>query len=143
MTVQDLPHVNASLNALSAVLLVTGYACVRHKKITAHKSCMFGAVAVTGSFLTCYLIYHFQVGSVGFSGRGMIRPIYFTILISHTVLAASLAVLVPITLVRALKGRIDPHRRIARWTLPLWIYVSITGIVVYGMLYHWVPPFGR
>jgi len=143
VTVQDLPHLNASLNALTTVLLLTGYACVRRKKITAHKACMLAAVVVAAAFLTSYLIYHYHAGSVRFTGQGIVRPIYFTILISHTVLAASLPFFVPITLVRALKGRIEQHRRIARWTLPIWLYVSITGIVVYLMLYHWFPPLAR
>ncbi|MFQ5500780.1 MAG: DUF420 domain-containing protein, partial [Phycisphaerae bacterium] len=126
---------------LTTVLLLIGYACVRRKKIIAHKTCMLAAAVVAAAFLTSYLIYHYHAGSVRFTGQGIVRPIYFTILISHTILAASLPVMVSLTLIRALRRQFERHRRIARWTLPIWLYVSVTGIVVYLMLYHWFPPF--
>ena len=130
------PTLNAALNATSAVLLSVGYRFIRRKQVTPHRICM-GAAAITSSlFLVSYLYYHAHVGSVRFQGTGWVRPVYFAILITHTVLAASLVVLVPITLARALKERFDRHRAIARWTLPIWIYVSVTGVVIYLMLYH-------
>ena len=136
MTVQDLPHVNASLNALSAILVTTGYVFIRRKNIRAHKACMLAAVAVSAAFLTSYLIYHFHVRSVRFDGPPTIRTIYLGILLTHTILAAIVPLLVGITVYRALKGRIERHRAIARWTLPIWIYVSITGVIIYLMLYQ-------
>ncbi len=136
MTVQDLHHVNASLNALSAILVMTGYVFIRRKNIRAHKACMLAAVAISAAFLTSYLIYHFQVGSVRFNGPPTIRTIYLGILLTHTILAAIVPLLVGITVYRALKGRIERHRAIARWTLPIWLYVSITGVIIYLMLYH-------
>ena len=136
MTVQDFPHINASLNALSAILVVCGFACIRRKKVAAHKACMIVAVGVSIVFLACYLIYHFQVGSVRFTGQGPIRSVYFAVLLSHTTLAATLPILISITVYRAVKNRIQEHRRIARWTFPIWLYVSITGVIVYVMLYH-------
>ncbi len=131
-----LPHVNASLNATSALLLTAGYFFIRRKRVTAHKICMVSALVVASLFLISYLTYHYHVGSVRFTGKGWIRPVYFSILISHTVLAATIVPLALVTLRRALKGRFDKHVRIARWTLPLWLYVSVTGVVVYWMLYH-------
>lgn len=136
MTVQDLPHVNATLNAVATVLIVAGFAMVKSKRIAAHKVCMLGAVAVSAVFLACYLFYHFNVGSVKYGGVGAIRAVYFFILISHIVLAAVVPVLVGITLYRAFRNQVDLHRRIARWTLPIWLYVSITGVIVYWMLYR-------
>jgi len=131
-----LPTVNAVLNATSAVLLVWGYTLIRGKQIQAHRKVMITAFATSCLFLVCYLIYHAQVGSVPFQGTGVIRPIYFSILITHTILAATVPVLAIITLRRGLAGKYDKHRRIARWTLPIWLYVSVTGVVVYLMLYH-------
>lgn len=131
-----LPHLNAFLNATSAVLLASGFIGIRRGKVGAHKACMLGAVGVSIAFLASYLTYHFQVGSVRFQKQGWIRPVYFTILISHTTLAVTLVPLVIVTLRRALRERFDRHKRIARWTLPLWFYVSVTGVVVYLMLYH-------
>ena len=130
------PALNALLNGTSAVLLVTGYRFIRRKQILQHRICMGSAVATSSLFLVSYLYYHVHVGSVRFQGTGWVRPVYFAILISHTLLAGSLVVLVPITLVRALKERFDRHRAIARWTLPIWMYVSVTGVVIYLMLYH-------
>ncbi|MCC6361876.1 MAG: DUF420 domain-containing protein [Bryobacterales bacterium] len=136
MTVRDLPTVNAVLNATASVLLVTGYALIRQGKREAHRKAMLAAFATSVLFLICYLLYHFQVGSVRFTKTGPIRTVYLTILATHTVLAAAVPVLAIITLQRALAARFDRHRRIARWTLPVWLYVSVTGVVVYLMLYQ-------
>jgi len=138
MTVQDLPTVNAVLNCTSAVLLGLGYHCIRRRQIAAHRACMLGAFAVSVLFLVSYLTYHAQVGSVRFSGTGALRGLYLTILASHSVLAAVVPPLAVLTVVRALRGQVDRHRRLARWTLPIWLYVSVTGVVVYLMLYHLV-----
>ena len=136
MTLRDLPTLNAALNGLSAVLLLLGYRFIRRREIAQHRACMLAAFGVSVVFLTSYLIYHAQVGSVHFPGTGWIRPVYFTILITHTILAATVPVLAILTLTRALQKRFDRHRRIARWTFPVWLYVSVTGVVVYWMLYH-------
>ena len=130
-----LPAINATLNSVSAFLLLCGYACIRRHKINAHKICMVSALTSSVLFLTSYLIYHSQVGSVEFTGQGWVRPVYFSILISHTILAASVVPLALVTLVRALREKFDRHRKIARWTLPIWLYVSVTGVVIYRMLY--------
>jgi uncharacterized membrane protein YozB (DUF420 family) len=130
------PALNAFLNATSAVLLAAGYVCIRRKRIQAHKTCMLLACACSAVFLVSYIIYHLQVGSVRFQGQGWIRPVYFTILGTHTVLAATILPLAIITLARALGGNFERHRRIARWTLPAWLYVSATGVIVYFLLYH-------
>jgi putative membrane protein len=135
ISVSQLPTLNAALNSLSAVFLCAGYLFIRAKNRDAHRRCMLAALACSTLFLISYLVYHFQVGSVGFKGQGWLRPIYFTILITHTILAATVPPLALITLVRALRERFDAHRRIARWTLPIWLYVSVTGVVVYLMLY--------
>jgi len=131
-----LPAVNASLNALAAVLLVTGWVLIRRRKIAAHRAVMLTAFGCSILFLTSYLYYHSHVGSVHFQGTGPVRTAYFTILISHTILAAAVPVLALITLVLALRGKFPKHRAIARWTLPIWLYVSVTGVVVYWMLYR-------
>ena len=136
MTVHDLPSVNAALNATAAVLLVWGYTLIRRKRIQTHRKVMLAAFATSSLFLICYLVYHAQVGSVHFPKTGAIRTVYFSILGTHTLLAATVPVLAIITLSRGLGGRIDKHRKIARWTLPIWLYVSVTGVVVYMMLYH-------
>ena len=133
--VHDLPAVNATLNATAAVLLATGYLLIRSGRREAHRKVMLTAFGVSIAFLICYLVYHAQVGSVRFQKTGFIRPVYFTILISHTVLAATVPFLAIFTLRRALKGQFPRHRRLARWTLPIWLYVSVTGVVVYWMLY--------
>jgi len=138
MSVQDLPTVNAVLNSTSAVLLGFGYRCIRRRQVAAHRACMLGAFAVSVLFLVSYLTYHAQVGSVRFSGTGALRGLYLTILASHSVLAAVVPPLAVLTVVRALRGQVDRHRRLARWTLPIWLYVSVTGVVVYLMLYHLV-----
>ena len=135
ISVSQLPTLNAALNSLSAVLLFAGYLFIRAKNREAHRRCMLAAFACSMLFLVSYLLYHFQVGSVGFKGQGWIRPVYFTILITHTILATAVVPLALITLVRALREKFDAHRRIARWTLPIWLYVSVTGVVVYLMLY--------
>jgi len=130
------PALNAALNASSAVLLSTGYLMIRRGRVLAHKSCMGLAFLSSTVFLISYLIYHAKVGSVAFRGQGWIRPVYFTLLASHTVLAAAILPLALITLSRALREQFDRHKRIARWTLPLWLYVSVTGVLVYFLLYH-------
>lgn len=134
--VRDLPAVNAGLNATSAVLLVWGHQLMRRKQIANHKKVMLAAFGVSVAFLICYLIYHARVGSVPFRKAGAIRAVYFTILISHTVLAATVPVLAVVTLRRGLKYQISRHRQIAKWTYPIWLYVSVTGVLVYLMLYQ-------
>ena len=136
MTVHDLPAVNASLNATATVLLLTGYSLIRQGKREQHRKVMLAAFGVSILFLICYVIYHAQVGSVKFQGQGWLRPVYFTILITHVILAATVPVFAVITLRRALKGDFAKHRKIARITYPIWLYVSITGVIVYLMLYH-------
>ena len=131
-----LPTVNAALNATAAVLLVWGYTLIRRKRIQAHRKVMTAAFVTSCLFLVCYLIYHYQVGSVRFQKTGAILTVYLSILATHTVLAAAVPVLAIITLRRGLAARYDKHRRIAHWTLPIWLYVSVTGVVVYVMLYH-------
>ena len=136
MTVTDLPALNACLNATSAVLLATGYVLIRRGRRVAHKRVMLAALVSSALFLTSYLVYHAHVGSVRFRGQGPVRTLYFTILLTHTVLAVVIVPLVAMTLVPALRGRFDKHRRLARITLPLWAYVSVTGVVIYWMLYR-------
>jgi uncharacterized membrane protein YozB (DUF420 family) len=136
LTVTDLPALNAFLNASSALLLATGYVLIRRGRRDAHKRVMLAALASSALFLTSYLVYHAQVGSVRFRGQGAVRTVYFTILLTHTVLAVAIVPLVATTLVPALRGRFDRHRRLARITLPLWAYVSVTGVVIYWMLYR-------
>jgi uncharacterized membrane protein YozB (DUF420 family) len=139
LSVADLPTVNAALNASSAVLLASGYRFIRRRQITAHKRCMLAACATSVLFLLSYLTYHYHVGSVPFRGLGWVRPLYFTILISHSILAAAIVPLAISTLLRALKGNFTQHVRIARWTLPIWFYVSVTGVIIYVMLYQLFP----
>ena len=139
MDVTGLPTLNALLNATSAVLLIAGYLCIRRRKVTGHKVCMLSAFVTSTIFLTSYLILRYYAGMTRFPGQGWIRPVYFTILTSHTILAAGIVPLVLITLSRALRGRFDRHARIARWTLPLWLYVSVTGVLVYWILYRLYP----
>ena len=136
ISITFLPTLNATLNSLSAILLVSGYVCIKRRKITAHKASMISAVVTSTLFLISYLVYHYYTGSHPFGRTGWIRPVYFTILISHTILAATIVPLVIVTLKRAWKGNFALHARIARRTLPLWLYVSVTGVVVYWMLYH-------
>ena len=131
-----LPSVDAFLNAVAAILLIWGYTLIRRKRIEKHRRVMISAFAVSTAFLICYSIYHFRVGSVPYRKTGPIRTVYFTILISHLLLAFTVPVLAIVTLSRALGRRFDEHRKIARWTLPIWLYVSITGVIVYVMLYR-------
>jgi putative membrane protein len=130
---------NASLNGLSAVLLAGGYAAIRNGKRQVHKRFMISAFVVSCAFLISYLIYHYRVGHVVFEGQGWIRPVYFVLLISHTILAVVIVPLILVTLRRAWLARFDKHRLIARWTLPLWFYVSVTGVIVYVLLYQVYP----
>ena len=136
MTVSDLPALNATLNGSSAILVVIGWILIKRGHRTAHRNVMLAACGTSLLFLISYLIYHAQVGSVRFTRQGPIRTVYFIILLTHTVLAAVIVPMVLITLSRGLKGRYDRHRRIARWTLPVWLYVSVTGVIVYLMLYR-------
>ena len=135
MTVHDLPAVNAFLNGTATVLLLLGYWLIRHKRVEQHRRVMLTAFGVSVAFLICYLIYHYAVGHVVYRHTGPIRWVYFSILGTHTVLAATVPVLAIITLNRALHRRFPQHRAIARWTFPIWLYVSVTGVVVYLMLY--------
>jgi len=134
--VSQLPTVNAALNSLSAVFLFAGFLFIKSRNRSAHRACMLAACACSTLFLISYLVYHYQVGSVPFKGIGTVRVVYFAILISHTILAAAVVPLALITLIRALRERFDAHRKIARWTFPIWLYVSVTGVIVYAMLYR-------
>jgi putative membrane protein len=136
LTVHDLPAVNATLNAVSGVLLLAGYFLIRAGQIEQHRRCMLAAFAASALFLISYLTYHAQVGSVSFMRQGLVRPLYFSILITHVVLAAAVLPLAIVTLSKGLNGRFAAHRTIARWTLPVWLYVSITGVLVYVLLYQ-------
>lgn len=139
MLASILPGVNAALNALSAALVMSGYLCIRRGKVTAHKRCMLSALVVSSLFLVGYLTLRAVAGMTRFTGEGWVRPVYFTILSSHTVLAAVIVPLVLVTVIRALRGDFERHVRIARWTLPLWLYVSLTGVLIYWLLYHLYP----
>jgi putative membrane protein len=136
VTVHDLPAVNATLNALSAVLLAVGYLLIRRRQITLHRRVMLAAFTTSSLFLISYIVYHAQVGSVRFTRQGFVRPLYYTILVTHVTLAAVVLPLAILTLSRGLAGRFDRHRKIARWTLPVWLYVSVTGVLVYVLLYQ-------
>jgi putative membrane protein len=136
VSVHDLPAVNASLNAISGVLLIVAYALIRQRKIEQHRKVMLAAFTTSALFLVCYVVYHAQVGSVRFTRQGFVRPLYFTILITHVTLAALVLPMAIVTLSRGLKARYSQHRRIARWTLPIWLYVSVTGVLVYILLYQ-------
>jgi uncharacterized membrane protein YozB (DUF420 family) len=132
---------NATLNGTSAVLLIGGFTMIRQRKIQAHRAFMIAAFICSTAFLISYVVYHIRVGNVLFQGQGWIRPVYFTLLISHVLLAVAILPLAIITLSRALREKFDKHRQIARWTLPLWLYVSVTGVIIYVMLYHlYAPP---
>jgi uncharacterized membrane protein YozB (DUF420 family) len=135
-----LPHLNAALNAASFLLLVAGLYNIKRGRVSAHRACMLSALVVSALFLVSYVVYHAQYGSVRFMGQGLARPVYFVILITHVTLAITIVPLVFVTARRALQGDFARHRRIARWTYPLWLYVSITGVVVYLMLYHLYKP---
>ena len=134
-----LPHLNAILNSTSAIFLIAGYVFIKRGRIDRHKKCQITAVVTSTLFLISYLTYHYYHGDTRFLGQGIIRPIYFAILITHVILAIVIVPLVLITLYRALRLDFIRHRRIARWTLPLWLYVSVTGVIVYLMLYHFYP----
>lgn len=137
ISIGDLPTLNAVLNGTSAVLLAFGYLFIRRKKVNLHKACMVSAFVISTLFLVSYLIYHYHAGSKPFPGEGWTRPLYFAILISHVILATVSLPLAIVTLARGLRGRFEKHRSIARWALPIWLYVSVTGVVVYLMLYRW------
>jgi uncharacterized membrane protein YozB (DUF420 family) len=136
MTVYDLPALNASLNAMAATCLLVGYVLIRRGNREAHRNAMVAALAFSAAFLTSYLVYHYHVGSRPYMGQGVVRTVYFVILITHVILAIVIVPLVLVTVSRALSARFDQHRRIARWTWPLWMYVSVTGVDVYLMLYQ-------
>lgn len=136
MSISDLPTLNACLNTVATAFLLAGFVFIKRQRVLAHRAAMVGALAASALFLVSYVIYHANVGSRPFTGTGAIRVVYFTVLITHVILAAAIVPMVLITVSRALSGRFDRHRRIARWTWPLWMYVSVTGVVVYVMLYR-------
>jgi uncharacterized membrane protein YozB (DUF420 family) len=131
------PPLNASLNAASGVLLVAGHTLILKKRVAAHRACMLAAFGCSTIFLACYLYYHFHAGVIRFQGHGWIRPIYFTLLLSHTILAVVVVPMVLVTLTRALRSDFVRHSAIARWTYPIWLYVSVTGVLVYFFVYQW------
>ncbi len=133
------PALNALLNSSSAIFLAAGYVQIRRRRIPSHRACMFIAFGCSVVFLASYVIYHLHAGVIAFTGQGWIRPVYFTLLGTHTVLAIAIVPLALITLSRALTRKFDRHRRIARWTLPIWMYVSVTGVIVYLLLYRLYP----
>jgi uncharacterized membrane protein YozB (DUF420 family) len=140
MTFHDLPAVNATLNGTAAVLLTAGFVFIKRKRVAAHRVAMLAAVAVSVAFLASYLTYHLQTGArTPFGGTGAIRAVYFAMLVSHILLAVIIVPLILTTLVFALRGRFDRHRAWARWTYPIWYYVSVTGVLVYFFLYQWWP----
>jgi putative membrane protein len=139
MDISFLPHVNAILNSTSALLLLAGFRFIRQGRVQAHRNCQVAAVGTSSLFLISYLTYHYYHGSTRFTGQGLVRPFYFTILTTHTLLAIVIVPLILVTLYRAARGDFIRHRRIARWTLPLWLYVSVTGVMVYLMLYQIYP----
>jgi uncharacterized membrane protein YozB (DUF420 family) len=136
VTVHELPALNATLNAISGALLLIGYALIRARRIDLHRRFMIAAFVASSLFLVSYVVYHAQVGSVRFTRQGIVRPIYFTVLITHVVLAAVVLPMAIVTLSRGLKARYARHRAIARWTFPIWLYVSVTGVLVYVLLYQ-------
>ncbi len=136
MSVSDLPALNATLNGVATVFLVAGYAFIRARKLVAHRASMVAAVTASALFLASYVVYHANAGSKPFQGTGPVRAVYFAILITHIVLAAAIVPMVLMTLARAIRQRFDRHAAIARWTLPIWLYVSVTGVVIYAMLYR-------
>lgn len=137
--IRDLPLVNACLNGATTLFLLAGYRFVRRGKIPQHKTCMGIALGLSAAFLASYLTYHFNVGSIRFTAEGAVRTVYFAILVTHTLLAVAVVPLALVTVWRALRGRFVSHMRIARWTLPIWLYVAVTGVIVYLMLYQWYP----
>ena len=139
MSLSQLPALNASLNALSALLLIAGLFFIKRKNQSAHRNCMLGAFAASVVFLACYLYYHFYAGRTVFRNPAWFRPIYLTLLFTHTLLAVVIVPMILVTLARAAKQRFDQHKQIARWTWPLWMYVSVTGVLIYFLLYHLFP----
>ncbi|MBI3872775.1 MAG: DUF420 domain-containing protein [candidate division Zixibacteria bacterium] len=139
MDISILPAVNATLNGLSAALLGCGYVFIRRRQIALHRACMLTACVCSVLFLTSYITYHSQAGITRFAGTGWSRPLYFTILFTHTPLAAAILPLIIVTVVRALRADFARHKRLAHWAWPLWMYVSVTGVLIYFMLYHWFP----
>lgn len=139
LEITDLPHINATLNGLSALTLCVGYYYIRRGERLKHRACMIAALAISAAFLVTYLIYKANSGFAKFGGEGIIRPIYFSILIVHVIAAIAIVPLVPLTVFRALKGRFDQHRKIARWTFPVWVFVGVSGVVVYVMAIHLYP----
>ena len=137
MTVKDLPLLNAVLNSMSTVFILSGWWFITHQHIRKHIVSMSCALVTSTAFLISYLVYHYYVGHVRFTEEGPIRTVYYTILFTHLVLAIALVPMIILTLIPALRGRYDKHQRIARWTLPIWLYVSVTGVTIYVMLYHW------
>ncbi|MEO5720894.1 MAG: DUF420 domain-containing protein [Chthoniobacterales bacterium] len=142
MTISDLPALNASLNAFSTIFIAAGWYLIRRGFWRQHIACMITAIVSSGAFLVSYLFYHYHTGSTRFTAEGIVRPIYFTILITHVILAFTVLPLVIVTVVPALRRRWDKHRRMGRWTMPIWLYVSVTGVIVYFMLYQWFRPAG-
>lgn len=140
VTISDLPALNASLNAFSTLFIATGWYLIRKGHWRQHIACMIVAIVSSAAFLVSYLIYHAHAGSVRFTAQGIVRPIYFTILITHVLLAFAVLPLVITTLAPVFRRRWGKHTRIARWTMPIWLYVSVTGVIVYLMLYQWFPP---
>ena len=136
LTISDLPALNATLNGIAAILLVTGYLFIKHGRRRQHQWCMLGALTTSALFLVSYVTYHLHAGSRPFPGQGPIRVVYFAILITHVVLAAVIVPLALVTAVRGLRSQFDQHVRIARWTFPVWVYVSVSGVVIYLMLYE-------
>jgi uncharacterized membrane protein YozB (DUF420 family) len=134
-----LPHLNAALNASSFILLTTGYYFIRHRRVIAHRNCQIAALTASIVFLISYVTYHLHHGATRFAGQGIARPVYFTILTTHTILAVVIVPFVIVTFRRAFRGDFQRHRALARWTLPMWLYVSVTGVLVYVMLYHLYP----
>jgi len=139
LSIENLPAINAALNGTAGILLAIGYYFIKQGNMAAHKKAMISAFVVSSIFLVSYLVYHAHAGSTKFLGTGFIRPVYFTILISHIILAAVIVPMAIITMFRGLKARYDKHKKIARWTLPIWLYVSVTGVMIYFMLYHIYP----
>jgi putative membrane protein len=140
MTFHDMPAVNATLNGAAGILLTAGFVLIKRRRVAAHRAAMLAAFGVSVAFLACYLTYHLQTGArTPFGGTGVIRTVYFTMLISHILLALVIVPLILTTLAFALRGRFDRHRAWARWTFPLWYYVSVTGVLVYFFLYQWWP----
>lgn len=140
MSTSDLPTLNAVLNTLSAVFLIAGFVYIKRRNRDAHKWAMLTAFVISALFLTSYVVYHYTVGATTFTAEGWIRPVYFSILISHTILATLILVPIFLLLYRAWKKEYAKHAKLARWVFPLWLYVSVTGVVIYMILYHWFPP---